>query len=66
MSFSQDLSFLNHEMGKITVASPQVVRIRKENVVKGSCELSSAVCLHFVFLISSAVGTGPAAGGCLN
>lgn len=66
MSISQDLSFLNHEIGKIIVASPQVVRIRRQNVVKGSCELSSAVCLHFAFLISSTVGTGPAAGGCLD
>ena len=66
MSISQDLSFLNHEMGKIIVASPQVVRIRRENVVKVSCELSIAVCLHFVFLIPSAVGIGPAAADCLN
>ena len=33
MSISLDLSFLNREMGKIIVASPQVVRIGRENVV---------------------------------
>lgn len=48
--------------------SSEVVRIRRENIVEGACELFRAVHVHFLCLTSSPVGAGPAVlvGACQN
>lgn len=54
---------------KITIALPsEVVRVRRENIVEGACELFCAVHVHVSFLASSPVGAGPAVpvGACQN